>query len=81
MTEVFTDAVSIRRQCVVRLQGIVFSLVHATALPTFVPNQQDAFDVEFPDNATTEQKAILVGSTILINAVFFESNNNHNAGN
>ena len=41
--------------------------------------KQDAFDVEFPDNATTDQKAILVGSTILINAVFFESSNNNNA--
>jgi hypothetical protein len=36
----------------------------------------DAFDVIFPDNATVNQKAMLVGSSIFLNAVFFEGQNN-----
>jgi len=34
----------------------------------------DVFEVEFPKDSTAEQKAILVGTTIFINAVFFEGN-------
>jgi hypothetical protein len=40
----------------------------------------DAFDVHFPESATVDQKAMLVGTAIFLNAVFFESNNNEGAG-
>jgi len=33
----------------------------------------EAFDVVFPDNATSTQKAMIAGSAVLINANFFES--------
>jgi hypothetical protein len=32
----------------------------------------EAFKIEFPDDATSEQKAMIAGSSILINANFFE---------
>lgn len=35
----------------------------------------NAFEVTFPDNATVEQKATLVGSSIFFNAIFFEGDN------
>jgi hypothetical protein len=31
-----------------------------------------AFDVTFPDNSSVDEKAALTGSTILLNAIFFE---------
>lgn len=34
----------------------------------------DAFDVTFPDNATAQEKGLLMGSAIFINANFFEGN-------
>lgn len=36
---------------------------------------QNAFDVSFPAGASADEKAILVGSTLLLNAVFFETDN------
>lgn len=39
----------------------------------------DAFEVTFPEKASVDEKAILVGSTILLNAVFFESDNSDGA--
>jgi len=36
---------------------------------------QNAFDVSFPEAASVDEKAILVGSTLLLNAAFFESDN------
>jgi hypothetical protein len=36
----------------------------------------DAFDVHFPEAATVDQKAMLVGTAIFLNAVFFEESNN-----
>jgi len=33
----------------------------------------NAFDVEFPESATTEEKAMIAGSAVLINEMFFES--------
>ena len=33
----------------------------------------EAFDVEFPEDATSVQKAMIAGSAVLINANFFES--------
>jgi len=33
----------------------------------------EAFDVTFPDDATTEQKALIAGSSVWINANFFEA--------
>jgi hypothetical protein len=33
----------------------------------------EAFDVSFPEDATTEQKALIAGSSVWINANFFEA--------
>lgn len=35
-------------------------------------SEAEAFDISFPDNATKEQKAMIAGSAVLINAHFFE---------
>jgi hypothetical protein len=32
----------------------------------------DAFEVSFPEDATTDKKALLVGASIFLNATFFE---------
>ena len=39
-----------------------------------------AFDVKFPKNATADQKGILIGTSIFINAVFFEGENDQAVG-
>lgn len=36
----------------------------------------EAFDITFPDDATPEQKAIIAGTTIFLNAGFFEKDGN-----
>ena len=40
----------------------------------------EAYDVTFPEDATAEQKALLAGSTIYINANFFEQENEGGGG-
>jgi hypothetical protein len=35
--------------------------------------EADVFEVDFPKDATTESKGLLMGSAIFINAVFFEA--------
>uniref|UniRef100_A0A7S3L062 Phospholipid scramblase n=2 Tax=Amphora coffeiformis TaxID=265554 RepID=A0A7S3L062_9STRA len=45
------------------------------SMATEIFTDADAFDVTFPDNATVDEKAVLVGSTLLLNAVFFETDN------
>jgi len=35
-------------------------------------NEINYYKVDFPDNATTDQKGLLLGSSILINALYFE---------
>lgn len=47
------------------------------SLAVEVFTDSDAFDVTFPEGATVDQKAILVGSTIMMNAVFFETDNSN----
>lgn len=42
------------------------------SLATELFTDANAFDVEFPENATTAEKAMIAGSTILINEMFFE---------
>jgi hypothetical protein len=32
----------------------------------------DAFEVTFPEDAATDKKALLVGTSIFLNAIFFE---------
>lgn len=38
----------------------------------------EAYDISFPKDATAEQKALIAGSTIFINANFFEAGNDPN---
>lgn len=45
---------------------------------TAVFTEADAFEVNFPSDATTDQKALLVGTSIFLNAVFFEDNGGGN---
>jgi hypothetical protein len=42
------------------------------SLATEIFTDADAFEVKFPSEATVEQKASLVGTSIFLNAVFFE---------
>ena len=39
----------------------------------------EAYDITFPEDATPEQKAIIAGTTIFLNANFFENESNENA--
>jgi len=39
---------------------------------TEVFTDADAFEVDFPSDATTDQKALLIGTSIFLNAIFFE---------
>lgn len=43
------------------------------SLATELFTDANAFDVEFPQDATTEEKAMIAGSAVLINEMFFES--------
>lgn len=43
------------------------------SLMTELLTEANAFEVEFPTDATTSQKAVLVGSTLFFNSIFFES--------
>ena len=42
------------------------------SIATEVFTDANAFEVNFPEAATVEQKAALVGTAIFLNAVFFE---------
>lgn len=42
--------------------------------------EADAFEVDFPSDATTDQKALLVGTSIFLNAVFFEDSQDGGGG-
>ena len=42
------------------------------SIATEVFTDANAFEVKFPEAATVEQKAVLVGTAIFLNAVFFE---------
>ena len=44
------------------------------SLATEIFTDANAFEITFPDQATTGQKAALVGTAIFLNAVFFEKN-------
>lgn len=44
---------------------------------TEIFTEADAFDVVFPDDATPSQKAILAGTSIFLNALYFEENNSN----
>ena len=35
-------------------------------------NEINYYKVDFPENATTDQKGLLLGSSILVNALYFE---------
>ena len=39
---------------------------------TEIFTDSEAYDITFPDKSTTEQKALIAGSSIFINANFFE---------
>lgn len=43
------------------------------SLRTEMFTDSEAFDVSFPEDATTEQKALIAGSSVWINANFFEA--------
>lgn len=44
------------------------------SLKTELFTDANAFKIDFPETATPEEKALLVGSSIFLNAIFFESN-------
>lgn len=45
------------------------------SLATEVFTDANAFDVEFPDKATPQQKGLLMGTALFLNANFFENAN------
>ncbi len=49
------------------------------SLATEVFTEAHAFEVEFPNDAATYQKGIIVGSAIFLNSVFFEGNESDDA--
>ena len=49
------------------------------SLLTELFTEADAFEVTFPDEATAGQKAILVGTAIVLNSVFFEGDQNNSS--
>lgn len=51
--------------------GRMDKIPKATFADTF--NEINYFKVDFPDKATTDQKGLLLGSSILINAIYFEN--------
>ena len=46
------------------------------SLMTELFTDAEAFDVTFPEDATSSQKAMLIGSAIFLNAIFFEGQDN-----
>jgi len=50
------------------------------SLRTEIFTDAEAFDVIFPDGATVEQKAMIAGSSVFINANFFENQDGGNGG-
>ena len=44
----------------------------SVSLATEVFTDAQAFDVDFPQDATAAQKGIIMGTSLLINAVFYE---------
>jgi Scramblase len=50
--------------------GTIVKQMKSTLTDVFT--ESDAFEVVFPEYATTEQKALLSGSAIFFNAIFFE---------
>ena len=43
---------------------------------TEVFTDASAFEIDFPKNATADQKGILTGAAIFINSLFYETGNN-----
>lgn len=58
--------------------GKILKLPKSLAVELFT--DAEAYDVTFPENSTTEQKALIAGSSVYINANFFESETNEGAG-
>ena len=55
--------------------GLIMKKPKSAMVEIFTDAQ--AFDIKFPDNATTEQKALLSGTAVFINANFFEGDDNN----
>jgi hypothetical protein len=51
--------------------GKILKKPKSTAVELFT--DASAFEVHFPESSTVEQKAVLVGTAVFLNAVFFES--------
>lgn len=45
------------------------------SLTTEIFTDANAFDIDFPQDSTTEEKAMIAGSAVLINEMFFEDDN------
>jgi len=43
---------------------------------TGLVSDADRFEIDFPKDASTEQKGILMGATVFMNSLFFETSNN-----
>lgn len=56
--------------------GLIMKKPKSTMVEIFT--DADVFDVTFPDDATNDQKAILAGTAIFINANFFEGDQGDN---
>jgi hypothetical protein len=50
--------------------GKMFKVPKKTFGDTF--NEMNTYDLEFPKDANQEKKALLLGTSLLINALFFE---------
>lgn len=55
-------------------------LKKAKSAMTEVFTDAEAFECNFPADATPQQKAIIAGSAIMINAVFFEGQDDGGGG-
>jgi Scramblase len=46
---------------------------------TEIFTEADAFEVDFPEGSAVAEKGLIIGSSLLLNAVFFEDKNGNNA--
>ena len=57
--------------CSLFFSGRMYKIPKAEFCDTF--NETNYYEIEFPEGATTSQKGLLLGSSILINALYFEN--------
>ena len=57
--------------------GVIMKKPKSAAVEIFTDS--DAFEVSFPENASADQKGVLIGTSIFLNSVFFEGADDPNS--